>query len=406
MLIGPLFEDDEPEKLFARSMTLSQEVWDMQHPKMNELIISYLEDSHDPWHQALATYALGEIGAPSWIKAQQTTVQETATPEPPEKEPEAEEDDFFAGFKARRRERPERNAGRGRPDLLGALIDDSEAKEESGKQPDRPRPPNPLDILKQAEDDAPKEEKQADIMETIIGRSPLFNALPDISGVAGTPAPADPCQALFPLWKVETLVADSLLNPHPDVKIAAQAANRLLSGQRLSDWAKESAVLSTIEKIIFLKEVPFFEGMTVDQLKVLAQVCEEEFFAEDTRIYSQGDQGGILYVVVSGRVGIEREGMRKGSFARVGTIEAHSYFGEMNLFDNSPRESSALAIQDTLTLRLRREPLIALARQYPELSLELINVLSQRLRETTGRIADLTRSRPSELHKLFDQFDE
>jgi CRP-like cAMP-binding protein len=146
--------------------------------------------------------------------------------------------------------------------------------------------------------------------------------------------------------------------------------------------------------------------MTVDQLKVLAQVCEEAFFAEDSRIYNQGDQGGTLYVVVSGRVGIEREGMRKGSFARVGTVEAHSYFGEMNLFDNSPRDSSALAIQDTLTLNLRREPLIALARQYPELSLELINVLSQRLRETTGQIANLTRSRPSELHKLFDQFDE
>jgi CRP-like cAMP-binding protein len=190
------------------------------------------------------------------------------------------------------------------------------------------------------------------------------------------------------------------------VRIAAQAANRLLSGQRLSDWAKENAVLSTIEKIIFLKEVPFFEGMTVDQLKVLAQVCEEAFFAEDTRIYNQDDPGGVLYVVVSGRVGIEREGRRKGSYARVGTVEAHSYFGEMNLFDNSPRESSALAIQDTLTLRLRREPLIALARQYPELSLELINVLSQRLRETTGQIANLTRSRPSELHKLFDQFDE
>jgi len=33
------------------------------------------------------------------------------------------------------------------------------------------------------------------------------------------------------------------------------------------------------------------------------------------------------------------------------------------------------AIQDTRTLRLRREPLIALARQHPDLSLELINVL-------------------------------
>jgi hypothetical protein len=35
----------------------------------------------------------------------------------------------------------------------------------------------------------------------------------------------------------------------------------------------------------------------------------------------------------------------------------------------------------------------------------LINVLSQRLREANDRVAELTRTRPRELHKLFDKFD-
>ena len=149
---------------------------------------------------------------------------------------------------------------------------------------------------------------------------------------------------------------------------------------------------------------PFFQGMTVDQLKILASVCEEEFFEADMRIFDEGDPGGALYVVVSGRVGIERE-KRKGSFVRVATLEAHSYFGETTLFDNGPRTAAAIAVQDSLTLRLRREPLIALARQYPDLSLELINVLSKRLSEANDRIAELTRTRPRQLQKLFDQLD-
>jgi CRP-like cAMP-binding protein len=90
---------------------------------------------------------------------------------------------------------------------------------------------------------------------------------------------------------------------------------------------------------------------------------------------------------------------------RLSNLDAHSYFGEMTLFDNSPRSATAIALQDTLTLRLRREPLIALSRQYPDLSLELINVLSQRLREANDQIAQLTRTRPRELQKLFDKFD-
>jgi CRP/FNR family transcriptional regulator len=109
-------------------------------------------------------------------------------------------------------------------------------------------------------------------------------------------------------------------------------------------------------------------------------------------------------MVISGKVAIEQE-KRTGYFARLATMEAHAYFGEESLFDNIERSTAATAIQDTMILRLQREPLIALARQHPNLSLELISVLSQRLREANSRIADLTRSRPRELHKLFDQFE-
>jgi CRP-like cAMP-binding protein len=161
-------------------------------------------------------------------------------------------------------------------------------------------------------------------------------------------------------------------------------------------------MLSAIEKIIFLKEVPFFQSMTVEQLRVLAGVCEEEFFPADTRLFNEGDAGGILFMVVSGKVGIEQE-KRKGSFARLSTVEAHSYLGEADFFEDNPHTTSAIAIQDTLALKIRREPLIALARQHPDLSLELINVLSSRLREANERIAELTRAHPQKLNKLFDQ---
>jgi CRP/FNR family transcriptional regulator, cyclic AMP receptor protein len=150
--------------------------------------------------------------------------------------------------------------------------------------------------------------------------------------------------------------------------------------------------------------VPFFQNMTIEQLKILAKVCEEEFFAENTHIFNENDPGGALYVIVSGRVGLEQE-KRKGSFARLATLEAHAYFGEMTLFDSAPRSAGAVALQDTLTLSLRREPLIVLARQYPDLSLELINVLSQRLREDDEKIAKLSRSMPRELHKLYDTLE-
>ncbi len=214
-------------------------------------------------------------------------------------------------------------------------------------------------------------------------------ASPDPSAAApGEPLTRSEIEALL-----QTLSADAV----EDVRLAAAP-----TAQTQAPSSKEAPLLSTIEKIIFLKQVPFFQGMTIEQLRVLANVCEEEFFSADASLFKEGDPGGVLYVVVSGRVALEQE-KRKGAVARLGTIEAHSYVGETNLFDNSPRTNSAHAIQDTLTLRLRREPLVALARQHPDMSLELINVLSVRLREANDRIVDLTRTKPKELHKLLDQ---
>jgi CRP-like cAMP-binding protein len=191
----------------------------------------------------------------------------------------------------------------------------------------------------------------------------------------------------------------------PEVQTAVRAARRIIESRNIITEVagKEEAVLSAVEKIIFLKGVPFFEDMTVNQLKALATVTEEQFFPTDKTIFDEGDAGGILYVVVSGRVGIERKNRATGTSARLSTIEARGYFGEATLFDASPNFTTAIALQDTLTLRLRHEPLVALMQEYPDLSLQLIKVLSKRIQETDVQVADLSRRRSRTMHKLYDK---
>jgi CRP-like cAMP-binding protein len=164
-------------------------------------------------------------------------------------------------------------------------------------------------------------------------------------------------------------------------------------------------MLSSIERVIFLKEVTFFKDMTVDQLRALASVADEDLFPDDTAIYEEGDAGGVLYVVVSGRVGIERED-DKGMTARLATLEPRAYFGEMNLFDNSQRTEKAVALRDTVTLSLHRESLIALIRQYPDLSLALIKVISQRLRDASEQVAKLSRTSSRKMSDVFDMLEK
>ena len=161
-------------------------------------------------------------------------------------------------------------------------------------------------------------------------------------------------------------------------------------------------MLSTIDRMIFLKEVPFFEKMTITHLKMLAGFCEERFFEKNSYIFTKGDSGGGLYMVVNGRVGIEHE-KRAGSFARLADIDAYSYFGEENFFDSSQRTVSAIAVRDTLVLQLRREPMIEIIQQNPNVGLELISVLSERLRTNNSRVAEISRTQSRQGGKLLDQ---
>jgi CRP-like cAMP-binding protein len=345
-LIAPLFDTSLDPKELVR---IGQTTWEKEIPGTAEVIRQLITAADDPWLRAVMSFAIGELGAE--MAAKERHVPPTAPSKP------ASPLDRIAGALA-----------------------------EEEKPP--PRRPSPADLLAKLTDDE-QEPEVPPSEETVPTASP---------GIADRP--------VFTLAEIESMLEVSLTDPVVDVRIAANTAKRMIAGlQVTSATQKEEAVLSTIERVIFLKEVSFFQRMTVDQLKVLATICEEEFFEGEQEIFDEGDPGGALYVVVSGRVAIERSTQRKGSVVRLATIEPRSYFGEMSLFDEFPRSTAARAIQDTLTLRLRREPVVVLSRQYPDLSLELINVLSQRLREANDRIADLTRARPRELDKLYDKLD-
>ena len=73
---------------------------------------------------------------------------------------------------------------------------------------------------------------------------------------------------------------------------------------------------------------------------------------------------------------------------RVGTV-----LGEMSVFDDQPRSASAQAMADTTVRVLRRDRLQAIVHEHPEVMLEFIRNLSQRLRAMDEKLES---ARPSD----------
>lgn len=98
-------------------------------------------------------------------------------------------------------------------------------------------------------------------------------------------------------------------------------------------------------------------------------------FTPDEKIFLAGDAGSEMYVVKSGKVHIIAGGVV------VEHIDAHGIFGEMSLIDGSPRSATAKAAEQTELAPIDRETFVYLVQKNPEFALDVMQLLTRRIRQ-------------------------
>jgi CRP/FNR family transcriptional regulator, cyclic AMP receptor protein len=104
--------------------------------------------------------------------------------------------------------------------------------------------------------------------------------------------------------------------------------------------------LTTIEKVIFLKSVDIFEHATIEQLGRIAGLTEEVHFEPGEIIFNEGEPGDSFYLLLSGRVFIQRNG---NTLREMKEKEA---FGTLEVLDFHPRATTAKAADQVRALKL------------------------------------------------------
>jgi len=104
--------------------------------------------------------------------------------------------------------------------------------------------------------------------------------------------------------------------------------------------------LTTIEKVIFLKSVDIFEHATIEQLGRIAGLTEEVHFEPGEIIFNEGEPGDAFYLLLSGRVFLERS----GNILR--EMKEKEAFGTLEVLDFHPRATSAKAADQVRALKL------------------------------------------------------
>jgi len=174
--------------------------------------------------------------------------------------------------------------------------------------------------------------------------------------------------------KAKVHVTRLLADPSPHVVAAARR-----SLQQHREAKGDPSMIATIDKILFLKSVPFFSTLNGEQLRELADVAIAEEFPAETVLYKPGDAADCLYIVVSGHCVIERD--VQGQKVRLASIAPRGCFGEMSLLDGEPHTTTATLTEPSVLLKLTRERFRELIKEDPDVAFAIFRELTRRLRE-------------------------
>jgi len=139
-------------------------------------------------------------------------------------------------------------------------------------------------------------------------------------------------------------------------------------------------MLTSVERLLFIRAVPIFEELRDDFLVRLASVMDELSFPADHTIFTQGQEGRSLYILVQGMVRVH---MGDRDLAQ---LKEGACFGEMSLFDAQPRSASVTTIEPCNCLMLTQLQLYDAIDETPGIAINIIRLLSRRIRELNSRV--------------------
>lgn len=139
-------------------------------------------------------------------------------------------------------------------------------------------------------------------------------------------------------------------------------------------------MLSTTDKMLFLRRVSLFASLTLEQLRVLTTHLREEHFLRGEVIFNEGDFNQELFIIVRGRVRIVKNYGAPQEERLLTVLEPGDFFGEMAIFEEAPRSATAVTEEEAELLVLEPDKFKQTIYQKPDMAFEIFRELSARLR--------------------------
>lgn len=140
------------------------------------------------------------------------------------------------------------------------------------------------------------------------------------------------------------------------------------------------------DEVELLRRIPLFAGIAPAKLKLLAFTSERVKFKAGQNLFRQGDPGDAAYVLLTGNADILVDSPT--GEIKVAEAEPNTLVGEIAILCDVSRTATVRSTTDVETLRIKKDQFLRFLAEFPEMAVEIMRVLAQRLSRTTAELSE------------------
>jgi CRP/FNR family transcriptional regulator, cyclic AMP receptor protein len=130
-----------------------------------------------------------------------------------------------------------------------------------------------------------------------------------------------------------------------------------------------------------LRQVPLFGSLDDEAASEVCSLLESLDRKGGSLLFRAGDEGDAMYLIERGKVRIYVRA-KEGHEVTLTELGRGDFFGEMALLDGKPRSADARVVENARLAVLSREHFVSFVRSNPNVALEMLTALTNRLRQT------------------------
>ncbi|MBI1210236.1 MAG: cyclic nucleotide-binding domain-containing protein [Alphaproteobacteria bacterium] len=143
--------------------------------------------------------------------------------------------------------------------------------------------------------------------------------------------------------------------------------------------------MSILSEVDRLRRIPLFAQIDTSKLKLLAFTSERLAFEKGAVLFKQGDRGDSAYLILEGSVDVVVDSANGP--VTVAHLGQNAFVGEMSLLCDMPRTAAIVATAPLDTLKIKKEQFFQLLRDMPQMALEILRELAERLNNTNKELS-------------------